>query len=193
MKEAWVLSYPISAQRRLWSEKAETPFFPGWSESSLGAQSLYWFCHAEACIIQTVPIFHELNITCKLWWRAFLNVTKDRISFIKTSIFPRIDPEKKRLWSEKAETPFFPGWSESSLGAQSLYWFCHAEACIIQTVPIFHELNITCKLWWRAFLNVTKDRISFIKTSIFPRIDPEKKFFFKVKTKCYILVLCSVL
>ena len=40
MKKTWVLSYPLSAQRRLWSE--------GWSESSLGAQSLCWFCHVVA-------------------------------------------------------------------------------------------------------------------------------------------------
>ena len=39
---AWVLSYPMSAQRRLWS---------GWSESSLGAQSLCWFCHEAAHIV----------------------------------------------------------------------------------------------------------------------------------------------
>ena len=37
MKKAWVLSYQLSAQRRLWSD---------WrTESSLGAQSFCWFCH----------------------------------------------------------------------------------------------------------------------------------------------------
>ena len=36
MKKAWVLSYPLSAQRILWSE------------SSLGAQSFCWFCHEAA-------------------------------------------------------------------------------------------------------------------------------------------------
>ena len=38
MKKAWVLSYPSGAQQRLWSE------------SSLGAQSLCWFCHVAAHI-----------------------------------------------------------------------------------------------------------------------------------------------
>ena len=42
MKKAWVLSYPLSAQRRFWSE------CPGWSESSLSAQSLCWFCYVAA-------------------------------------------------------------------------------------------------------------------------------------------------
>ena len=39
MKKAWVLSYPLSAQRRL----IRLSGCPGWSESSLGAQSLCWF------------------------------------------------------------------------------------------------------------------------------------------------------
>ena len=54
LKKAWVLSYPLSAQRRLWSDWADAKTLirlggcPGWSESSLGAQSLCWFCHEVA-------------------------------------------------------------------------------------------------------------------------------------------------
>ena len=48
MKKAWVLSYPLSAQQRLWSDWADG--CPGWSESSLGAQSFCWFCHEAAHI-----------------------------------------------------------------------------------------------------------------------------------------------
>ena len=56
MKKALVLSYPLSAQRRHWSDwadaQADTLFrldgCPGWSESSLGAQSLCCFCHVAA-------------------------------------------------------------------------------------------------------------------------------------------------
>ena len=44
MKKAWVLSYPLSAQRRL----IRLDGCPGWSESSLGAQSLCWFWHVVA-------------------------------------------------------------------------------------------------------------------------------------------------
>ena len=47
MKKPWVLSYPLSAQRRLWSDLGACP---GWSESSLGAQSFCWFCHEAAQI-----------------------------------------------------------------------------------------------------------------------------------------------
>ena len=50
MKKPWVLSYPLSAQRRLISLGG----CPGWSESSLGAQSFYWFCHVAAHIISAV-------------------------------------------------------------------------------------------------------------------------------------------
>ena len=44
MKKAWVLSYPLSAQWRL----IRLGGCPVWSESSLGAQSLYSFCHVAA-------------------------------------------------------------------------------------------------------------------------------------------------
>ena len=44
MKKGWVFSYPLSAQRRLWSVGG----CPGWSESLLGAHSFCWFCHVVA-------------------------------------------------------------------------------------------------------------------------------------------------
>ena len=46
MKKAWDLSYPLSAQQRL----IRPGGCPGWSESSLGAQSFCWFCHEVAQI-----------------------------------------------------------------------------------------------------------------------------------------------
>ena len=44
MKEAWVLSYPLSAQRRLWSDwvDAQADLSLHW------AQSFCWFCHKVA-------------------------------------------------------------------------------------------------------------------------------------------------
>ena len=46
MKKAWVLSYPLNAQRRLiWVGGCRS-----WSESSLGAQPHCWFCHVVAHI-----------------------------------------------------------------------------------------------------------------------------------------------
>ena len=51
MKKAWVLSYPLSAQRRLIRLGGR----PGWSESSLGAHAillvLSWGCSCNTSII----------------------------------------------------------------------------------------------------------------------------------------------
>ena len=44
MKKPWALKYLLSAQRRL----IRLGGCPGWSEPSLGAQSLWWFCHVAA-------------------------------------------------------------------------------------------------------------------------------------------------
>ena len=44
MKKAWVLSYPSSTQRRLWSDWADAQV----DLSLLGAQSFCWFCHEVA-------------------------------------------------------------------------------------------------------------------------------------------------
>ena len=44
MKKPWILTYPLSAQRRL----IRLGGCPGWSESSQGAQSFCWFCHEAA-------------------------------------------------------------------------------------------------------------------------------------------------
>ena len=55
MKKAWVISYPLSAQRKLWSDWADETLIrlgrcPGWSESLLGIQLFCWFCHEVAHI-----------------------------------------------------------------------------------------------------------------------------------------------
>ena len=51
MKKAWVLSYPLSAQRRL----IRLGGCPGCSASSLGAQSFCWVCQ----VAQMVQLTHE--------------------------------------------------------------------------------------------------------------------------------------
>ena len=48
MKKAWVLNYPLSAKRRLWSD---------WPVSSLGAQSFRWFCHEVAQLYNLLHCF----------------------------------------------------------------------------------------------------------------------------------------
>ena len=44
MKKPWVISYPLSTQRRL----IRLGRCPGWSDSSLGTHLFCWFCHVVA-------------------------------------------------------------------------------------------------------------------------------------------------
>ena len=72
MKKAWVLSYPLSAQRRL----IRLGRCPGWSESLLGAQSLCWFCHVAAQIlfwyvaekIKEIPFISTIGYEYNILW-----------------------------------------------------------------------------------------------------------------------------
>ena len=56
MKKAWILSYPLSAQRRL----IRLGGCPGWSESSLGAQSFVCF------VMRRLNIIHRTTTTFKV-------------------------------------------------------------------------------------------------------------------------------
>ena len=67
MKKAWVLSYLLSAQRRL----IRLSGCPGWSESSLGAHLFCWFCHVAAHLrseMDNIHIFQTaIHNMCLLW------------------------------------------------------------------------------------------------------------------------------
>ena len=67
MKKAWVLSYPLSAQRRL----IRLGGCPGWYESSLGAQSLCWFCHVAAHIITVSFVLLYVSLTLFAFFNTF--------------------------------------------------------------------------------------------------------------------------
>ena len=57
MKKACVLSYPLSAQRRPWSDWADAQ-----AESSMGAQSLCWFCHFAAQLFYVLKFSRVLTV-----------------------------------------------------------------------------------------------------------------------------------
>ena len=59
MNKHWVLSYPLSAQRRL----IRLGGCPGWSESSLGEHSFCLFCHVAA---------HMYMISIVSWYYSLL-------------------------------------------------------------------------------------------------------------------------
>ena len=62
MKKPWALSYPLIAQQRL----IRLGGCPGWSESSLGAHSLCWFCHVVAQINVLT------NASSEVWTNLFM-------------------------------------------------------------------------------------------------------------------------
>ena len=64
MKKAWVLSYPLSAQWRLWSNLVGCP---GWSESSLGAHAILLVLSwgGSSCFhhqIQCLSLYNSLDV-----------------------------------------------------------------------------------------------------------------------------------
>ena len=100
MKKAWVLSYPLSAQRRL----IRLGGCPGWSESSLGAQSFCWFCHEVA---------HPKVLTDRsgqtVWTQMSPRTTKPTKWHMR--------PAKIHISLGIRPVVGCPGWSESSLSA----------------------------------------------------------------------------
>ena len=103
MKKAWVLSYPLSAQRRLWSDwesslcaqwvakdTAKTLIrlggCPVWSESLLGAHSFCWFCHVEAQITMTLDLDFWLML-CRREEFSFRNVYDSMLVGTKLNLF----------------------------------------------------------------------------------------------------------
>ena len=71
MKKPWVHSYPLSAQRRLWSDWADAQA----DLSSLGEHSFCWFCHVAAHYILKISIsFHCFLSLDKYEWLLFHNL-----------------------------------------------------------------------------------------------------------------------
>ena len=92
MKKPWVLSYPLSAQRRL----IRLGECPGWSESSLGAHSFCWFFHVVAKISCAFPLF--------LWFKRLISVFP---WFLKDWCFSLSAPPTLGFYSLKSK-PIFP-------------------------------------------------------------------------------------
>ena len=78
MKKVWVLSCPLSAQRRL----IRLGGCPVWSESSLAAHSFCWFCHVVVHFLtgrslaycQLICNLHELTIIIQTLWNWILKM-----------------------------------------------------------------------------------------------------------------------
>ena len=73
MKKAWVLSYLLSAQRRL----MRLGGCQGWSESSLGAHSFCWFCRVVAHFVLLFYRFiGSLRLTSRFIIKCLFSNTK---------------------------------------------------------------------------------------------------------------------
>ena len=94
MKKAWVLS-------TYWahSEDSDQTGCPGWSESSLGAQSFCWFCHLAAhlsfkgCLVFYSGIKHDF-LCINICWDPLASVKSDALSDCYSG-GPGVDP---RIW-----------------------------------------------------------------------------------------------
>ena len=89
MKKAWVLSYPLSAQRRLWSDwaDAQADLSLRWAHTHF-----WWFCHKAAHMLIVSHIFPRLQIWTKLY-NAYKNV----------HLFHFLKPVKRSMMSEQPQ------------------------------------------------------------------------------------------
>ena len=93
MKKAWVLSYQLSAQQRLWSAWASALIrlggCPGSSESWLGTQSFCWFCHEAAHFVFTSRIEQRHQIGHQRYepfQRTTRCTTATRLTILQTTL-----------------------------------------------------------------------------------------------------------
>ena len=74
MKKAWALSYPLNASE----DSGQTGGCPDWSESSLGAQSLCWFCHVAVHfsleLLGYTPTTSALETTTRMHQQRLLSL-----------------------------------------------------------------------------------------------------------------------
>ena len=127
LKKAWVLSYPLSAQRRL----IRLGGCPGWSESSLGAHLFCWFCRvmAHMSLVMRKSVLGSLRpgktLTGLLsWWDSYGLEILDLAS--RGIIL-------SRQWTTKALIRLrkCAGWSAPLLFAYGKSRFCHDMTHII--------------------------------------------------------------
>ena len=154
MKKAGVLSYPLSAQRRLWSDWVDG--CPGWSESSLGAHSFCWFCHVAAQM--SVPWLtkrHWFNCLVAILWFSYRKFPK----YLDTQ---KLCCNHSKIWSmwlyhrvmspnDADEMANSAVWSGSALFAQAYLsenlgslWYCLSLWQASWIHPIMWPIQYTC-------------------------------------------------
>ena len=89
MKKAWVLCYPMSAERRLWSDcaDAQADLSLRWTH-----RSFCWLCHEAAHIFSTMWFFHKAmgpNDADRIPW-LYWKETSDRVYIVYPDLSVRI-------------------------------------------------------------------------------------------------------
>ena len=119
MKKAWVLSYPLSAQRRLWSD---------WAESSLGVQSFCWFFQ-DSAHIGSFPKFVIIFVT---FWKHYFFLHCYCIVYINVQFFLSFDWNIVTHW-------LYIGESCPSLGY--IWTLASARHLISQLGTVFTDIS----------------------------------------------------
>ena len=136
-EETLVLSYPSSAQRRLWSDWADV-------QADL---SLHW-AHSHFVGFVMSQLIYHLDTSAKteskgtsLLYSLLCTVKYPNLISAMTWQNQQSDCEPSEDLNQPGHPQRCPGWSESSLGAQSLCWFCHVAAHLLaKNLNICHFL-----------------------------------------------------
>ena len=130
MKKAWVLSYPLSAQRRLWSDWADAQA----DLSSLGAHSLYWFCHVAAqrrftFLPSRIPVYQGLCYQCEWLGQDHLWRVK-RICVFEHSVMTYFNCACPAIQRGQGSGCLFEGssWLTACMSEQRRFWRDCADA-----------------------------------------------------------------
>ena len=118
-KKAMVLSYPLSAQLRLIRLGGR----PGWSESSQGAQSFYWFCREAA---QMAFNFHLSK--------------RYTMSVYRTTLGPGFGRTDGMIWPSPQAT-HVPYWIMTQHAALFMQYFAADTLTFLSGVSAYHKCN----------------------------------------------------
>ena len=160
MKNPWFLSYPLSAQRSLWSD---------WSESSLGAHSFCWFCHVAVHIVEweiwklrnLINLFrynhsevyldenNKITSCCKFWKmtrvfhgrRAVLNIRGAVWGGVQTLVNLGL-LRAMRGWPHVCQN-YWRAWPSCPLFLCLCFLIC--QFCMWHSVPLVASTTLVCK------------------------------------------------
>ena len=134
MKKHWILSYPLSALRRL----IRLGRCPGWSESLLGAQSFCWFCHVVAQLLLlrlrliSMSSFENSNqcLSFQKWWQLVTSMLGHRkqTPILHTCHISHCEIKSHRIW---------PNWK-----AMHIRFFKSHRIFRPSHNPFYEEINI---------------------------------------------------